>query len=64
MAASHVFHSGSILPALANIVDIELNVKPQMSTMPKAKAMPIHEESSKKQKWVASIIQRARMLYV
>ena len=50
MASSHVAHGGFMLPVLANVVDLEPNVKLQMFVKPRAKAVPIHEQSAKKQK--------------
>ena len=50
MASSHVAHGGFMLPVLANVVDLEPNVKLQMFVKPRAKAVPIHEQSSKKLK--------------
>ncbi|CAK0814057.1 unnamed protein product [Prorocentrum cordatum] len=52
MASSHVPHGGFTLPVLTNAVDIGPNVKLQMFVKPKAKAVPIHEQSAsaKKQK--------------
>ena len=50
MATSHVSHGGLMLPVLTNNADIEPNVKLQMLVKPKAKAVPIHEQSAKKQK--------------
>ena len=50
MATSQVSHGGIMLPVLTSIADVGPNVKLQVFVKPKAKAVPVHEESANKQK--------------